>query len=160
MTDNEIVKALECCKELICKDCPIFPNSTPVLLCKRRLEIKALDLIKRQQAEIAELRVCAEKNNDKLNSVIDCQEAEIERLSKPQGVTFLANGIEIHAKDSDEYYKFKRLVKSEAITEFAKRLKTKMLDWCFDFEYYSEQQLAEEQVDNLVKEMTEDINDT
>lgn len=52
MTDDEIIKALECCKELMCKDCPTFPNSTPVLLCKSRLEIEALDLIKRQQSEI------------------------------------------------------------------------------------------------------------
>lgn len=52
MTDSEIIKALECCKELTCKDCPIFPNSIPVLLCKSRLETEALDLIKRQQAEI------------------------------------------------------------------------------------------------------------
>ena len=98
MTDNEIIKALECCGEGgVCTNCPLFECKSGK--CISELNIKALDLVKRQQAEI-------------------------ERLSNPQGVTFLANGIEIHAKDSDEYYKFKRLVKSEAITEFAERLKT------------------------------------
>lgn len=99
MTYNEIIVALECCNEKkgeSCElKCPIFCLTN----CSDDLHEAALDLIERQKAEI-------------------------ERLSKPQGVTFLANGIEIHAKGSGEYYKFKRLVKSEAITEFAEMLKT------------------------------------
>ena len=71
--------------------------------------------------------------------LIKRQQAEIKRLWE----------------DCDYFEDKVKTIKSEAITEFAERLKTKMLDWCFDFEYYSEQQLAEEQVDNLVREMTE-----
>ncbi|MBE6890003.1 MAG: hypothetical protein E7485_08325 [Ruminococcaceae bacterium] len=101
MTDNEIIKALECCSTAQnCTPCKYEPSEYEkgTVGCCNELMKNALDLIKRHQAEI-------------------------EKLSKPQGVTFLANGIEIHAKDSDEYYKFKRLVKADAITEFAERLK-------------------------------------
>ena len=54
MTDNDIIKALECCSagaESDCKDCP-FGN---LGLCNQdlyALEKHALDLIKRQQTEI------------------------------------------------------------------------------------------------------------
>lgn len=94
MTDNEIIKALECCKELMCKDCPIFPNSTPVLLCKSRLEIEALDLIKRQQAEI-------------------------ERLTGYNSNLVFANQGVLYTLETEI-----TKAKSEAIIEFAEKLKT------------------------------------
>lgn len=47
MTDNEIIKALECCKKDECDNCPNnFGN------CYANLSGYALDLINRQQAEI------------------------------------------------------------------------------------------------------------
>ena len=135
MTDNEIIKALECCKELICKDCPIFPNSTPVLLCKSRLEKEALDLIKRQQAEI-------------------------EELESDNGVTqYLLSEAWEGIEEKDKWFeKRESIVKAEAITEFAERLKAEILEWQYEFEYYDERKRAAKQVDNLVKEMTEGDN--
>ncbi len=53
MTDNEIIKALECCTKLGCsdnetKECPLKPYED----CSRRLAINSLILINRQKAEI------------------------------------------------------------------------------------------------------------
>ncbi len=50
MTDNEIIKALECCKKDDCDNCPNdFGN------CYANLSGYSLDLINRQQAEIERL---------------------------------------------------------------------------------------------------------
>ena len=52
MTDNEIIKALECCKKDDCDNCPNdFGN------CCANLSGCSLDLINRQQAEIERLKI-------------------------------------------------------------------------------------------------------
>lgn len=54
MTDNEIIKALECCVASNCGDCPIFNNKEIRIVpgrCVQTLEKNALDLINRQQAD-------------------------------------------------------------------------------------------------------------
>ena len=55
MTDNEIIKALECCKDLKCSECPkktnLFITDCDVQLCQ-----EAIDLINRQKAEVENLR--------------------------------------------------------------------------------------------------------
>ena len=133
-TDDEVIKALECCNDSGgCDNCPfdgaVYEDEPP----------------------------CVDKLTEAARNLINRQKAEIERLNTPQGVTFLANGIEIHAKDSDEYYKFKRLVKAEAITEFAEKLK--------DMHKHSTTSVVSlvtlfGDINKMVKEMTEDINDT
>lgn len=50
MTDNEIVKVLECCRNGTCRECPYVDEG----YCGRRMISGSLDLIKRQQAEIEE----------------------------------------------------------------------------------------------------------
>lgn len=57
MTDNEIIKALECCgksntDEHYCEDCPC----RTIKYCASCISINALDLINRQKAEIARLK--------------------------------------------------------------------------------------------------------
>ena len=53
MTDNEIIKALECCKKDDCDNCPNdFGN------CYANLSGYSLDLINRQKAEIERLKEC------------------------------------------------------------------------------------------------------
>ena len=63
MTDNEIIKMLECCKQEIddngvicgeCKKCPNYEGKTG--LCKEDLPTVVLDLINRQKAEIERLK--------------------------------------------------------------------------------------------------------
>ena len=56
MTDNEIIKALECCcKNNNCEGCPL-DYLTFSSQCASELAIKSLDLINRQQAEIENLK--------------------------------------------------------------------------------------------------------
>lgn len=54
MTDNDIIKALECCSKdtYICKECQLYVERK----CMRKLNSLALDLINRQQAEIERLK--------------------------------------------------------------------------------------------------------
>lgn len=54
MTDEQIIKALEChngCRGSICEECPLFPTNE----CSAELSGYALDLINRQKAEIERL---------------------------------------------------------------------------------------------------------
>ena len=53
MTDNEIVKALECCVEYDCRVCRYDVNSA---ICISNLMKDTLDLINRQKAEIERLQ--------------------------------------------------------------------------------------------------------
>ena len=84
MTDNEIIKALECCTRSCCsdnetKDCSLKPFED----CSTRLASNALDLIKRLQSQNdRDVKVKVEalyKVND-LKIENEHQKAEIERL--------------------------------------------------------------------------------
>ena len=106
MTDNEIIKALECCIKDDCDNCPNgFGN------CEHNLAEAGLDLINRQQAEIEGLKTFIEKD---------------------QGLILKLTNV-----PKDEY---DNKIKTEAIKEFAEKLKA----------YFED-----EFIDNLVKEMTE-----
>ena len=63
MTDNEIIHALEYCAyhDMTCRDCPYAGCFTPKF-CERELHMDALNLIKRQQAEIERLQDRLEEN--------------------------------------------------------------------------------------------------
>ncbi len=60
MTDNEIVKALECCtSKMQCFDCPRFDGIWGMRAfthCDSKMKSDALDLINRQKAEIERLK--------------------------------------------------------------------------------------------------------
>lgn len=56
MTDNEIVKALECCNQNDCKTCPYGKYNTAGWCCMPKLRKDTLDLINRQKAEIERLK--------------------------------------------------------------------------------------------------------
>ena len=73
MTDNEIKKALECCINDDCDNCPdTFGN------CEHNAMRKALDLINRQQAEIERLDAIGTR----LSDICTEQDVEIEGLKK------------------------------------------------------------------------------
>ena len=110
MTDNEIIKALECCSDSNCHECPIEG-------CTDDIFRNALDLINRQKAEIERLTVDLLKCSIRLDNLY---------------------------KTADE-------IKSEAIKEFAERLKEK-LQWDVEFD---NKLVFESDIDNLIKEMTE-----
>lgn len=83
MTDNEIIKALECCKTSdsdSCKKCPLYNGNKP---CKENLDEHIFDLINRQKAEIERLNVELVGMRGACESYkihYDNAQAEIERL--------------------------------------------------------------------------------
>lgn len=100
MTDNEIIKALECCLHYDtggCKNCPLDCGSA---MCIVNLMRGALDLIKRQQAEIEELK---------------------NRLNKLPKFSFNGEQLEKIKNDclANVEYNIKE-IKSEAVKEFEK----------------------------------------
>ena len=104
-TDEEIIKALECCvsttTDEACDGCPFNKQN----LCDKdqlALERYALDLINRQKAELAD--------NERLNKKVD-------KLSE-----VLLDTIKIRYKQA----------KAEAYKEFAERLKNKWFDEHYD----------------------------
>ena len=117
MTDEQIIKALECCMEkyedLKCTDCPLCGFSGECLSIKSK---NAVDLINRQKTEIKEGKHIADvlyRNKEQLKEQLKEQKAEIERLQKAIKVQ------DIMVEQQD--YKIKS--NSEAIKEFAERLK-------------------------------------
>ena len=72
MTDNEIIKGLECCgiRDTKCISCPYYEKTYCV-------DVDALDLINRQKAEIDILI----RKKESLRDEIAEQQAEIERLT-------------------------------------------------------------------------------
>ena len=57
MTDNEIIKAFECCVKGVCDRarCPKYDSDEHTVVhqfCRRKIMLEALDLINRQKAEI------------------------------------------------------------------------------------------------------------
>ena len=137
MTDNEIIKALECCTQQAgCSGCP-FVISDEIKYrggysCSEALRKNALDLINRQKAE-----------NEMLKDLITYQKQEIKEKEQKynQAVDDMFGLIETTRKEIAE-------AKSEAIKEFAEKLKN-----CFAIsgDYLDIINI----IDNLVKEMME-----
>ena len=143
MTDNEIIKALECCAVHGLLKCEKCPKKNEGVTCMYALSKDALDLIKRQKAEIEKLNVELVGMRGACESYkmhYDNAQAEIERLQ---------NAYKQCAWERDTFLEQLETAKSEAIKEFAERLK----------EQFSENKYilpsVNISVDNLVKEMTE-----
>lgn len=173
-TDEQIVKALECCMqddtplEVVCYHCPIKqerPN------CVRKLASNSLDLINRQKAEIEELNVELVGMRGAANSYkmhYENAQAEIKRLKSLSTSNYKVWTVRDKAlvltDTLEDYEQFKRSIEIEAIKEFAEMLKKKISDSVYNYwntndcGYY----LAEDvdgDIDNLVSEMTEQKND-
>ena len=111
MTDNQIIKALECCAdEMGCKKgCPCFDPKAKGSCCtisKIGIEKIALDLINRQQAEIERLQKVKEQIKKEKNKILDAQ-------------MFLA-------KICDNLEKKLKTAKAEAIKEYTEKLEAKL----------------------------------
>ena len=130
MTDNEIIKALECCStgetyaDCEKNGCPLYLGIT--MGCKyidkeNQLYSDALDLINRQKAEIETL-----KGSTIVSTIMESQ-------------------------------RIKREAKAEAYKEFAERLNEKaQIADCFDS--YN-MVVGTHFIDNLLKEMVDETND-
>lgn len=151
MTDNEIIKALECCAQPdpICKECPCY-DAYLKYPCTDQLKWAALNLIDRQKAKIERLRGLlrfeAEGANT-LNDVIAEQQAEIKRL------TTLAELGNIRANDYRAMRDKAKNARAEAIKEFAERLKEKA--YPFPCAIGVEYAVTIRAINDLVKKMTE-----
>ncbi|MEE0982180.1 MAG: hypothetical protein U0K91_10875 [Acutalibacteraceae bacterium] len=117
MNNSEIIKAYE---EEISKPQNHYIGTVGILW-------NVLDLIKRQQAEIDRLNIDLKAMRGAANS----WKAEVQRICKKE-----FDNIEVDIE----------IVKSEAVREFAEKLKSML-----SFGRYT----SYEQIDNLVKEMTE-----
>ena len=127
MTDNEIIKYLE---QTIDKY-----NKNEIFVDNIKLDKLSLDLIKRQQAEIEGLRSV---QLVQANRIAELRSTKFEQINVIQNLK-------------------QQLItsKSEAVKEFAERLKKV---W-FDNGYESPDVDFEDFVDNLVKEMAGENND-
>lgn len=129
MTDEQIIKALECCATDDGDDCFRCPYVNIVYQsgnggCANSCRKDALDLINRQKSEIEELR----ERISYLEKSIDCSRKEYNRLLQKL-----------------------QQAESEAIKEFAERLKNKNVQGFWDENAY----VGVDDIDNLVEEMTE-----
>lgn len=133
MTDNEIIKALECCvsANYICPHtCPMLKNKE----CLTSLRKNALDLITRLQAKIDE-------------------------FMKETAVTTLIDDAVVYTPTLEDYNKFKKKFKFEAVKEFAERAKEFMHNKFKALDEYEFEYITERDIDNLVKEMVGENND-
>jgi hypothetical protein len=137
MTDNDIKKALECCIDCKCKECPCYKNIEGEMRCTEIDEEEILDLINRQQAEIEELK-----------TLCDMQ----DKIMLEQKVILEAINDEFNPLPFEtDFYKAIKTAKTEAIKEFAERL-NKHSVYADDYDCFM---VSTESIDNLVKEMTE-----
>ena len=141
MTDNDIIKALECCTSdgCTCRECP-YEDTKHIVneefetmsngktydawSCDEWLKIDLLDLINRQKAEIERLTTLAELGNIRANGY---------------------RAMRDKAKNA----------KAEAIKEFAERLKNRFTEKLGDKKESFFSYSVQREIDKLVKEMTE-----
>ena len=145
-TDEQIIKAMRCVigNGVNCSECE-YQKALPFPSCRRMCAKNALDLINRQKAEKERL----EDENYTLKNKIEIRDNLIEQL-----------GSDIDIKYNTIYTMREKLKnsKSEAIKEFAERLKEKADDYVLA-EGEFETMIFENDIDDLVKEMTEEKSD-
>ena len=177
MTDNEIIKALECCKTGDdCKGCPYYANGR--YTCGEHFNEDVLDLINRQKAEIEDLKEAKEKAAATAMRVIKRQDAEIKRLLTKltrfnekiaQPYILINTDAELTAEMKEALRTQKSVfvpdnegtvirideasIKAEAVKEFAERLKER-----FESGSTYSGGLLFVNIDNLVKEMVGENN--
>lgn len=178
MTDNDIIKALECCTRDYChtSECPVF-NGTTSEDCRNELIKSALDLINRLQErkehyknnrnEYQDKVMFISKQCDELQEENSRQKAEIERLEKENAIVFSIpentqfenlEHFETRQVSKEMLPTIVRRAKAEAITEFEKKAKEKAFlplgTWC------AERVITENDIDQIAKEMKEGVTDT
>lgn len=149
MTDKDIIQVLQYIVENgsgACDKCPVFPcgkiKDYEDNQCGRFIAEKALDLINRQQAEIARLQKEVNLVSMQFQDIQELQEetrAEVERLN----ALLTTKNTLIEGLDLSIGYAYDR-----AIEEFAEKLKSKALT---KWDYHDAVDV--EDIDELVKEM-------
>lgn len=138
MTDEQIIKALECCGVELgsCEKCPSKYRRRGD--CIRLLTIDAINLINRQQAEIDHF---AEANKMVIEpKTIKTEDEEILRILVNQSVTFIPKNDDIKA------------IQRDAAINFADRLKSKCRD-SVELDDYRMTVVTKSDIDKAVNEM-------
>lgn len=151
MTDEQIIKAADICRTGKCSGCPYHELYTAS--CLNKLTKDVYHLLNRRKAEIENLKADNEMYQ-KVNCLIagqrDDRDKEIEELqTQMEWLTgYNKNLLDANTALSGEI----EICKSEAIKDFAERLKRKIWHsgWC-----NLERTITPEIITNLVKEMTE-----
>ena len=147
MTDNEIIKALECCTDPNepCPNCPYEGETTSEMYCDEKLMVDALNFINRQKEEIERFGF----EHRAMAKAINCYIKEVEEL--------------VHEKDN--LIKTYKEYRADAIKGFAKlvyKTLTTEQNWR-DLKqawlYNGECEWLENILNNLVKEKIGDDND-
>ena len=133
MTDNKIIKALECCQTEYnrnCKECPYEKSKAryiSTVTCSSRMRKHLLEFVNRQQAEIAKWKFTA-KTNENWHRTAELNANEIIKLQAE--ITRLTEALERLTADSDlkdiEEFELIRKVRTDTICELAKRLEKKL----------------------------------
>lgn len=133
MTDNEIIKV----KDILEKwefflgqragrelwfDKPAEIHDKDIYNFLRDLK-SVKDLITRQQAEIKRLNKSLIEQQLKNNMLYEEIQARIDEFMKETAVTTLIDDAVVYTPTIEDYTKFKKKIKSEAVKEFAERLK-------------------------------------
>lgn len=112
-------------------------------------------LITRQQAEIEALIA----GQETLQKYIAQQQARIDEFMKETAVTTLIDDAVVYTPTLEDYDKFKKKFKSEAVKEFAERLKTQINDKYTECDETPYPRATISDIDNLVKEMVGENNE-
>lgn len=138
MNDNDIIKALECCKDRRCGMCDRrYGYHAEENVCRLELMENALDLINRQKVEIEELNAECEKQYEQAKADI------LGNIS--DGGTSCHWCMEQH--------------EAKAIKEFAERLKSRVMkytEWDEGGWDSKKEAVRIEDVTNILREMTEE----
>ena len=149
-TDEQIIKALECCSQPYCNNnnCPLNEHTINTKDCITKLSTNSLDLINRQRAEI-----------ERLHSEVK-EKTETIVFLKDQATGWSIDFCNLKAKLNT--------AKAEAIKEFAERVKEIKVKYALpllglqtktEIENYVDDILLQmrDGIDRLAKEMTEGI---
>lgn len=185
MTDNEIIKAMQCVigNDANCSECT-YQKVLPFPSCRRKCAKNALDLINRlkmKNKELDERNVIYRGTIEWQAKEINRQKAENERLEKNYEELIYktecllchatGNKFSKHTYTTQEMISFvddyiqdccdeaveetKATAKSEAIKEFAKRLIEKCYEDFRETDEMLSPYVTDDDIDDLVKEMTE-----
>lgn len=158
ITDNEFIRALECCcKNNDCDGCPL-EHLEYASQCASEIAVKSLDLINCLQRENGK----NEKVVKAADKLIETQKAEIERL-RAENKLLIDNDVSnkypncvlvekgrIYTKTLEDYDELIGDISAEAVKEFAERLKENAYP---DDSICTQMVVVVEDIDALLKEM-------
>ena len=151
MTDKEIIKALECCVDEDCDNCP----NRSGIFCIVKIESYALDLINRQQEQLE----AAIAGQETLQKALAEKDEEIKRLKNNVFCSVVIDEGKMRNIVNEKVAEFEldiESIKSEAIKEFAERLK-KHYDEYDDYDDIYARHMRDD-IDFLLDDMVGDTN--